>query len=74
LCQVVVGGPVATLGAAVVAGLLEWPRPDGPADSASLAVVAYWLLGSRRWFPPPPDNTIAASPGIWSLARTDEIP
>ena len=51
----------ATIRTAVAAGLLECPLPEVPADPGFPALVAYWLLDSWEWFPPPlPDNTIAA--------------
>jgi hypothetical protein len=43
----------ATIRAAVAAGLLECPLPDVPADPGFPAVVAYWLLDSWEWLPPP---------------------
>ena len=56
-----VGYSEAAIRAAVVAGLLECPLLDGPAAPGLPAVVAYWLLDSWEWLPPPlPENTIAA--------------
>ena len=44
-----------------MAGLLECPLPDVPAEPRFPALVAYSLLDSWEWFPPPlPENTIAA--------------
>jgi hypothetical protein len=61
LRHAVIGYPDATIRAAVVAGLLECPLPDVPADPGFPAVVAYWLLDSWEWLPPPlPENTVAA--------------
>jgi hypothetical protein len=48
-----VGYSDAAIRVAVVAGLLECPLPDVPADPGFPALVAYWLLDNWEWFPPP---------------------
>jgi hypothetical protein len=58
-----VGYSDAAIRPAVEAGLRECPLPEVPADRGFPALVAYWLLDSWEWFPPPlTENTIAA---IW---------
>jgi hypothetical protein len=56
-----VGCSDAAIRPAVEAGLRECPLPDVPADPGFPALVAYWLLDSWEWCPPPlPETTIAA--------------
>jgi hypothetical protein len=53
----------ATLRVAVVAGLLECPPPEVPADPHFADLVVFWLTDPDTWdwFPPPlPETTIAA--------------
>jgi len=53
----------AAIRVAVVAGLLECPLPDVPADSDFADLVVFWLTDpdSREWFwPPLPTETVAA--------------
>jgi hypothetical protein len=63
LRHAVVGYPVATICAAVAAGLPECALPDVPADPQFADLVVFWLTdpAGREWLTPRlPENTIAA--------------
>ena len=59
-----IGYSDATLRAAVVAGLLECPLADVPADPHFADLVVFWLTDpdSWEWLPPPlTEATVAAT-------------
>lgn len=63
LRHAVVGYPVATICAAVAAGLPECPLPDVPADPHFADLVVFWLTDPAGWasLPPPlPENSVTA--------------
>ena len=60
-----VGYSDAAICTAILAGLIECPLPEVPADPHFADLVVFWLTDpdSWEWFPPPlPENTIAAIP------------